>query len=308
MEKQNLYIFNFSTFLARILILLTLIGLPISFLFEELIIYRTETNGAYKIKRILSNDIANEIPIFGSSRAEANFVPSLIYEDNCFNYGMSGTGANVWLFFLEKEINKKKKTPIIINYDLGGLKYADGNLSNYIPNWKTTKDILNTEEIYRYNLSFFKYFGYYEYYLKLFLNERFNVTKGNDNGGNFEENVLTISKFEDLVKKRKNTAYSFTNNKQLLSKFTNLINSTERTIVLVISPYHISCFDSTQNIDEENNLLKELDLKGNVELIDFRNLISEDSLFFDTTHLTYNGAKIFSKKLKEALLQRNIIN
>lgn len=308
MEKQNLYIFNFSTFLARILILLTLIGLPISFLFEELIIYRTETNGAYKIKRILSNDITNEIPIFGSSRAEANFVPSLIYEDNCFNYGMSGTGANVWLFFLKKEISKNRKTPIIINYDLGGLKHADGNVSNYIPNWKATKDILNAEEIYRYNLPFLKYFGYYEYYLKLFLNERFNVTKGNDNGGNFEENVLTRSKFEDLVKKRKNTAYSFTNNKQLLSKFTNLINSTERTIVLVISPYHISCFDSTQNRDEENNLLKELDLKGNVELIDFRNLIEEDSLFFDTTHLTYNGAKIFSKKLKEVLLQRNIIN
>ena len=131
-----------------------LIGFIISYAVEEFIIYKTQTNGAYKVNRILNENHQNEIPIFGSSRAGANIIPSELGE-NYFNYAISGGNANIWLFFLEQELKKNKTTPILINYDLGGLRYGGGDIGNYIPNWNATKDFITYDKRPYYNIPFF---------------------------------------------------------------------------------------------------------------------------------------------------------
>ena len=85
MEKQNLYIFNFSLFLLKIATIIMIIGFAFNLAFEEIVIFRSQINGASKVNRILSKTEKNEIPIFGSSRAEGNFVPSIIEREHCFN-------------------------------------------------------------------------------------------------------------------------------------------------------------------------------------------------------------------------------
>jgi len=252
MEKQNLYIFNFSLFLLKIATIIMIIGFAFNLAFEEIVIFRSQINGASKVNRILSKTEKNEIPIFGSSRAEGNFVPSIIEREHCFNYGISGTQANIWLFFLEQELKKEKNTPIIINFDLGGLNYSDGNIGNYIPNWSSMKNTLTNKGEFYYNIPFIKYYGQYERYFKFYINEKINLTKTTDNGGSFEKNKLTKSKFNELIYKRENTKSSFNLNKQLLSKFNKLINSTSRNIILVVSPYHISYFNQFKNIEMAN--------------------------------------------------------
>lgn len=302
MEKQSSYIFNFSIFLLKIAILVSVIGFALSFTFEKLIIFKNPINGASKVNKILSKNIEDEIPIFGSSRALGNFVPSIISNKQCFNYGMSGAQANIWLFFLEEELKKDKHTPIIVNFDLVGFVYADGNIGNYIPNWDSTKDILSNKGEFYYNIPFIKYYGQYERYLKFYINEKANFTKVTDHGGSFEKNQLSISKFSELVKRRENTAASFDLNDELSKKFSKLIESTDREIILVVSPYHISYFNKFRNIDEADNYLGKLQDLDNISLIDLRSYITEDSMFLNTSHLNYKGAVKFSKRLKELLV------
>jgi|TARA_B110000467_G_scaffold163324_1_gene189010 hypothetical protein len=302
MEKQNLYIFNFSIFLLKIITITMIIGFAFNFAFEKLVIFESQINGASKVNRILSKTEKNEIPIFGSSRAEGNFVPSIIEGENCFNYGISGTQANIWLFFLEQELKKQKHTPIIINFDLGGLNYSDGNIGNYIPNWSSTKNILTNKGEFYYEIPFIKYYGQYERYFKFYMNEKINLTKVTDNGGSFEKNKLTTSKFNELVHKRENTKSSFKLNKQLSAKFNKLITSTSRSIVLVVSPYHVSYFNQFENIEMANKYLSSLSERENIRIIDLRNYIIDDNMFLDTSHLNYEGAIKFTRRMKEELL------
>ena len=111
MEKQNLYTSNFKEYLYRILLPLLLIvgcaGFIFSYFFEEKIIYKSQNGGAYKVNRILKETHPDEIPIFGSSRAEGGIIPDSL-GSNYFNYGLSGSKYDVTLFFLEEECKKVK--------------------------------------------------------------------------------------------------------------------------------------------------------------------------------------------------------
>lgn len=298
MEKQNLYIFNFSKFVLKILLLLIIIGVSLNYIFEEQVIFKSEISGAYKVNRIIKETKINEIPIFGSSRAQGSFVPSILGE-NYFNYGIDGTQANIWLFFLDMELRKNKSTPIIINYDLHGLVNADGDIANYIPNWKNMKPILkNSGKIY-YHIPFVKYFGKFELYSKHYLNNKMNLTKVTDNGGSFEKSRLTKNKFQELVHKRNNSEESFGLDKNLVKKFNQLIDSSTRKIILVVAPYHKSYFNKFNNLDMVNNYLNDLNSKNQIKVIDLRDYITKDEMYMNTTHLNYEGALMFSKKLKE---------
>ena len=96
MDKQILYIFNFSKFLIKLIAIISIIIYALNFSFEKFLIFNSEVGGASKINRILNINDKNEIPIFGSSRALQNFVPSIIDKKNCFNYGINGIGSNIW--------------------------------------------------------------------------------------------------------------------------------------------------------------------------------------------------------------------
>lgn len=300
MANQNSYIFNFSIFVFKIIALVFICGYIINYLFETNIVFKNEIGGAYKINRILNETNIDEIPIFGSSRANGNFVPSII-DANCFNYGINGAGPNIWLFFLEQELKKEKTTPIIINFDLSGLVYADGDIGNYISNWNKTNTILKSKGELYYNIPFVKYFGQFETNIKYYLNSKITLTKVIDHGGSFEKNVLTSQKFQELIDKRINTESSFQLNKKLLDKFNRLIKSTNRKILFVVSPYHDSYFKNFTNMQSANHFLKELDKKNNIYVLDFRNYIEKDEMYLNTTHLNYKGAFKFTEKLQVAI-------
>lgn len=305
MEHQSLYIFNFSKFILKVLIAFLIIGGILNYSFQELVIFKSEISGAYKVNKIIKENHKNEIPIFGSSRALRSFVPSIL-GDNYFNYGIAGTQANIWLFFLEEELKKDKSTPIIINYDLAGLNYSDGDIANYIPNWSYTKHILNSEGENYYNVPFIKYFGKFELYLKYQLNNKLNLTKVTDKGGSFEKNSFTPKKFKELVNKRLEHVGYFTLNPVLEKKINNLIGSTSRKIIFVVAPYHSSFFNKFQNLDRVDDYLDNLNSIENVQVIDLRDFIKEDKKFKDTTHLNYDGAIEFSQKVKENIDENRI--
>jgi hypothetical protein len=101
MEKENLYIFNFSKFVVVLFLTFSLFGFCFNYLFEKKIILKSEISGAYKINRILTSNIENEIPIIGSSRAEGSYVPSKITKKPCFN------SAELKIFLISKFFSMK---------------------------------------------------------------------------------------------------------------------------------------------------------------------------------------------------------
>jgi hypothetical protein len=244
----------------------------------------------------------DEIPVFGSSRAQGCYVPSILGK-NYFNYGIDGAQSNVWLFFLKHELLKNKNTPIIINFDLCGFIKSTGDVGNYILNYSETRQLLSPDEqSFHYHLPFIRYYGKFESYVKYFLNEKTNFKRHTDNGGSFEKYAMPQEQFNQLVEQRKNTQGKFMGAGHLSDAFFALVSQTDRKIILVVAPYHRSYVESMSNLSEARLFMNTMVEKyENIDVIDFSTENYDDSLFFDTVHLNYKGAQIFSSELKERL-------
>lgn len=280
-------------------------GIFFQYVFERKIILNSQINGSYKINRIINSVNKNEIPIFGSSRSEGSFVPSIL-GSNYFNYGISGTQDDVMLFFLWEECKKNKETPIIINFDIDGLNYVLGDIANYIynANYPPIKELIGEKDEVIFRVPFVKYYGYYEYYFKMYLNNKINLTKKTDNGASLELNKLTKSKFNELVNQRLATSGEFKNDLNLERHFFEIIkNHPKRTFIVVISPYHNSYFHQFKNYSDVTTFVEKIKTFTNTRVFDFSHVSYPDSLYMNTSHLNYAGAKKFSEELKDSIMK-----
>jgi hypothetical protein len=313
METTNSSIFNFKSFLIKFIIpIFFIVIITLYFtnsIFEKYIILKTDISGAYKVNRLINYNYTNEIPIFGSSRAEGSFIPYYI-DKNMFNYGMSSTQENVTLALLKIEVKKNKKTPIIINFDLDGVNSNIGDISNYLYNNDNliVKNLIkNNVQPFQYNF-LFKYYGNYEFYIKNYLNNKYNFTKYTNNGASVEINKLTKSSFDKLVYERYNSINTFENDTVIFNNILNIIQNTQnRIFIFVIAPYHQSYFHNFISIEKYNNLKNLLVKYKNVKVFDFKDQYYDDTLFINTTHLNLQGAIKFSKSFKDSLTKLKII-
>jgi hypothetical protein len=299
---------NFKSFglkmLAPFLLSLAGAGWLFGYIFEKKVILNSEICGAYKVNRIINQTHPDEIPIFGSSRAEGCYIPDMLGPDY-FNYGLDGTGSNVMFFFLKEECKKKKNNPVIIlNFDLSGFDNSLGDISNYIYNahYKPVKELLKKEYRVSYAIPFVKYYGQYETYLKYYLNNRLNLTKYTNKGASIEKNKMTEKRFSELVNQRKNARAFFAIDTALQNGYISLINANpQRIFVFVIAPFHSSYFEGYQNLPVAKAAIMNLRQFKNVRVFDFSQEDYADSLYINTTHLNYAGAKRFNKELKDSL-------
>jgi hypothetical protein len=313
MDQQNLYTSSFKYFLIKYFIpasiLIAVAAGLFTFLFERKVILGSDVNGAYKVNRIINPTPIDEIAILGSSRAEGAFVPSILGKP-FFNYGLSGAQDNVILFFIKEELRKNKTTTILINFDPEGLDSSIGDISYYLYNasYEPVKQLLGKDYRAIYAIPVVKYYGSFEIYSKYYLNSKLQLTKVTDHGGNFEKNVLTANKFKDLVEERLNTKTVFKNDASLAAELLSLIKShPERKFVFVLTPCHPSYFVNFGNQNELYAYLKSLQENKNVDVLDMSKMPYPDSLYINTTHLNYTGAKVFSSQLRDSLLTKKII-
>jgi len=197
MAELNSSISNFKRFLARIVLPLILTigiaGFILDYFFEKEVIFGSQMTGAYKVNRILTKTYPDEIPIFGSSRAEGGFIPDSL-GPNFFNYGISATRYDVTLFFLEQECKKEKKDPyILLNLDLEGLSYGIGDPSNYVPNAAdaAVRNLIGRSNRLYYQVPLLKYYGRFEIYTRNYMNNRMQLTKLSDKGAALIKEALT---------------------------------------------------------------------------------------------------------------------
>jgi len=308
MSQTNLSTSNSKVFFLKILfpflLVLTGLGYLFGLFFEKEIILNSKICGAYKVNRIIHETYSNEIPIFGSSRAEGGYIPDML-GTNYFNYGLDGTGSSVMLFFLKEECKKTKKSSfIILNFDLSGFEHSLGDISNYIYNadYAPVKELLGKNYKTSFSIPFIKYYGQYEIYLKYYLNNRMNLTKYTNNGASIEKDKMTDARFNELVAERKRTTAFFVKDTALINGYLKVLNDNpKRLFIFVVAPYHSSYFEKFENFPEAENFLKQLRKIKNVRVFNFSKEIYPDSLFLNTTHVNYLGAFRFNKDLKDSL-------
>jgi hypothetical protein len=239
----------------------------------------------------------------GSSRAEGGYIPAIL-GDHYFNYGISGTQDNVSLYFLEQLCAKKSSQPILLNIDLDGLNEETGDLKNYIVNSNEPgiQKLLGKKFQFRYRVPIVKYYGAFELYFKYFLNSKMNLTQFTNKGASVEKNILPKAQFDHIVAERKKSATTFKNDPVLEDKLFNIIRKNRhRTIIVLSAPYHASVIQTFTNFQVVQSFLKRLSQETNVKVIDCSRMDFPDSYFFDTQHLSYQGAKAYSSAVRDSI-------
>lgn len=310
MQQQTSSISNFKRFVIKLLlpllVILAVAGYLFSILFEKQVIYKSNLCGAYKVHRIITETHANEMPVLGSSRAEGSYIPDSLGGD-VFNYGLAGTKYNVTLFFLDEECKKKKTNPyVLMNLDLDGFRHALGDISNYVADasYPAVRTLLDTEYKAYYNIPFIKYYGLYDVYSRVYLNNKLQLTKVSNKGASLEKNALTQQAFDKLVAERKVSQTRFQEDAALEQKLFSLISShPERFFIFSIAPYHSSYFVNFNSADAAAStaFFSKLSAMKNVKVLDFSKLPLADSMFLNTTHINYKGAKVFNHILKDSI-------
>ncbi len=301
--KHNSSISSFKVLLLRYglpyILVIAIMLFAVNFTFEKIIVANTSGSGAGKVNRILNHEYKNEIVILGSSRAEGSIIPDSL-GINYYNYGLAGTQDNVWIYFLEEELKKNNTNPILINFDLDGLGYRNGdplywlfNSSNpkirtFIDNWKP-----------RYAIPVIKHMGYFERYISNFIQERHSVTEIINKGAILETKRQTPSEFNLLVQERKKEQLFFKNDKKLENELMHVLhNNKKREIIFFIPPYHESYLNSIENYSEALSFLSILDSIPNVRVLNYSHFKMDNAYFYNTAHLNYDGAVIFTKLIK----------
>ena len=257
---------------------------------------------AYKMYRLIVERPDGELPIIGSSRAEAGFAPKEI-SPGAFNYGLSGSSMRETLFHLECLLSRKGTGVILINLDPWGL--GNGPFQGDY-RYVASSPLVRTEKKIRLPLfdkiPGFRSHGKFRTSLGEYINDRLAVTKTMENGAILQRLSRTKAEWDYIIAKNKppkfqNDAETY----RMLS--TLLVNHSTYEIFFVVSPVSPPWWEKFEGKKELDDLKRRLAAFPHVHVLDYTDAgygfgLSE---FMDLTHLNETGARRFSKLLKDRL-------
>jgi hypothetical protein len=281
-------------------------GLLADKIFTRDILFRSSYSDCGRIQHLYQEN-EDEIPIFGSSKVHGFCSPADMGL-NAFNYGMDSASYEVTDVFLQIELTKPKTTPIIIELqheDTGSL----GDQSKFIPFVSDPRFQHLLKRFgamkWRYFIPGIRYFGYYDWFFKDYLNERMGVLKV-DKG--FIELVhqppFDRAKLDRLVRERLQlTTGYFPNEDQNHRLIGHIIKNPQRLFFLIVSPYHPSYYAHFQNEEKFHEFEAQLAALPNVVVIDWSRMPYPDESFLDTLHMRREADADFSRKLGDKIRQ-----
>ena len=243
----------------------------------------------------------DEIPIFGTSKVYYDYVPGEM-GINAYNYGLDGSSYESTDTFLEIELAKHKRTPIIIDLKPQS-EYGIGDPAAYVPfvtDSRVRELLARTHSLdWRYYVPGLRYFGYYDEYLKEMINDRMHAVRRVDRGFSYEKNwTFDRNRLDAAISKRIRAPNGYFADEEQNARLIRRIEAhPERLFFLVYSPVHDSCFTNFQNADAFERFKMRLAALPNAIVLDFQRPSYPDAWFMDTNHLLFPGAEDFSRRL-----------
>ena len=293
----KLFIYVLALCTIAIFIILTIL--------EKTLFENSETLSHQKIAKFYSSKSAINLLILGSSRGEGNFIPSILAQDNDgYNFGLPGTENKLWYYMLLDELNNSTSREIIISIDLTEHPIKVGEDYNYNYYLKLPKDTnlyasleaTTKAKILPYPLY---YFGNLKEFISQSLKDYINLTTVTDNGFKGNTGKLSLKQFESISNTIIPVTVSF-EEKIWIDTFQQ-IDKSKDTVYFVLAPTFPS---NLKHIDYAGfyNRIKHISQKySKIRFFDFSKSINNRDLFYDPSHLNYNGAIKFSKMLKDSI-------
>ena len=254
------------------------------------------SSSAGKMERLWENPEQGEIPIFGSSRALGNFVPSII-SPKCFNYGCNGMSKEEVTFLMSIAAKRSDKEPIIVNFDPWQSESGNPFVGDYrlVPESKR----LSFKEC----IPGIRFHGALRCSIAEFLNSRKAVTKVIDHGAELLKNSRNAEEWNIINARQK--AQRYFPNPSVDKAFESVINAfAPRKVYIVICPCSSHWTNLYTGLNDLNQYLEHiLSVCPNAVVINlFEDSSFSDDDFADPTHLNIHGANKLSQKVSEILV------
>lgn len=300
---------NMKRFVGRIVIFFALV-FAADLLIGQVFSYLTAhpKGGENKRNNYICNQVAEDILVYGSSRAEHHYNPHIIADSlnmSCYNCGQGGMGIilSYARYMMACQRYHPKAIFVEVTPYLDLLKESDNSTSlKYLRAYYDKEGIPEVFEsidpaekykmysrLYRYNSNFVQIIGDYIHPLS------------SDGTNGFHPMTGGLDTMKISIKPYPKT-YSFDSLKlSYLNKLVDLSEST--TVVFVVSPIWYGM--DTRSLAP----IKELAEKRNLKFIDFSNspkYVHNNTFFKDGTHLNAQGADEFTRDLIAELRKENV--
>lgn len=253
-------------------------------------------NPAYKMERLWHGYEKDEIPILGSSRAQGNFVPSMISE-RCFDYGCDGMALPEVIFLLKRIAARTADSPVILNLDPWGFEGFEK--PHFVGDYRLVPESGRVD--FYGSLPGIRFHGALRMSLAAWLNSRKAVTEVVDCGARLLTRSRTQAEWKVINSKLK--PWPFTQNTEGEHEFELALAAlAPRKIIVAVGPCASRFMELYPSRRELGRYLGHLRLIDNVVVVNlFGSDIFTDDDFADPTHLNITGAKKFSAVLKDAV-------
>ena len=262
----------------------------------------------HKTNRLFLAHPEDEIPILGSSRAQAHYIPTIL-TPKAFNYGIDGSGMYETLFQLKQAIHNQTEGPIIINLDPWGFhgEYKQTLRADYtlaVQNQTVRHELFGKDHFPIDYWPGLRFYGTLRKNLAAWINGRKAMTKRVDNGAVLLLTSRNASEWEYINSKLSTSTFTFDASWE--APLTELCTQTKRPLIWVVGPVAPKWRENFIGLPQLHAFIERLNAYPNNCVIDLYTTTTDytEADFADATHLNVSGATKFTKQLKEALSEQ----
>ena len=285
---------RFAIYLVSLLAAIGALALLVDYV--NVCLVRASTgNSAYKMERLYTNPEPDEIAIVGSSRAQNNFVPSIISQ-RCFDYGVSAMGVREIISILEVLQKRRTDASIILNFDPSGAFGKRSVVADYRLVPQSGKVSLEDR------IPGVRFFGALRKNLVNMMNARKSVSFVVDNGAQLIKTIRTAEEWKVIEKGLE--VRGFVGDSDVERRLVEVLGSfSPRIVYFVICPCSRGWMDKFRGQKDLDVFLSRLDDVPNVRILNyFGSQKFSNSDFTDPTHFNLGGARKFSELIRLQIL------
>ena len=266
------------------------------------LIFSSSNSNPYKMYRLFIDHPKGEIPIIGSSRAEAGFAPKDL-SPLAFNYGLSGSSFRETAFHLKEILSRDDCKLVIVNLDPWGLRNGIFR-GNY--RFAAASPLVKAEPKIHIALMDkipgIRFQGEMRGNVAQCMNNRLAATKTMEAGAILQRLSRNDEEWQYIISKIESPGFGVDDETRTMIEEV-LKNNINKEIVFVVSPIAQPWWNAFSGKDKLRSFEKWLKTFEHVTVLDHDDISAGYELneFMDLTHLNESGARRFTQTLRTRL-------